>query len=352
MNKHNFRSLKNSTAGIAIAILVSALLCVVSCALADEPEPTVLPEKLLSPFLENYCVDCHSGDDPNGQVSFESPVWTVSNNSQAQRWQDVLDVLNAGDMPPEDSDQPEADELQAVLRTLTKSLQKARRRLTEHGGEIAMRRLNRREYVATIRELFDFEIFPKDLPTDAESDSFDTVGDDQFFTSAHFDQYFDLAKTIVKNGFVWSAKPQSETITNRSDPEDSITKQMRKRLAEHDKKIAMIAEGKSWKEVGFNDAGQMKLFVFRSKKKQNPKRYLELPRVDEGQYLAPDNQTKRAKIFAKADPRAEYRLRIHAGVRPDQSPLRHYVSIENDEELTTLEILGTETEPQTVETVI
>ena len=352
MKNHNFRSLKNSTACFAVAILISVLPGVVSSVLAADPEPTVLPEKVLAPFFNNYCVSCHGGEEPSGQVRLENPTWTISNNDSAQRWQDLLDVLNSGDMPPEDSDQPDPAELQAVLRALTKSLEETRRRLTEHGGEIAMRRLNRREYTATIRELFNFDILPNKLPPDAESDSFDTVGADQFFTSSHFDQYFELAKAIVKDGFVWAAKPRGESVAKRNDPEEKITKRMRKSLEDHQEKLAMIAAGKSWKEIGFGDQGQMKLFINRAKKKQNSERYLELPRVNEGQYLAPPNEVKRLTFPFRPDPRAEYRLRIHGGVRPGQAPLRHYVKIQNAEDLSALKILGTETDPQTVEMTV
>ena len=352
MQNHNILLPKNSISALAFAILVSVLPCLGTWAIAADPEPTVLPEKVLAPFFNNYCVSCHGGEEPSGQVLLENPTWKVTNNDSAQRWQDLLDVLNSGDMPPEDSDQPDPDELQAVLRSLTKSLEEARRRLTEHGGEIAMRRLNRREYAATIRELFHFEILPNNIPPDAESDSFDTVGEDQFFTSSHFDQYFELAKTVVKDGFDWAGKPQAKMVTKRNDPEGAITKRMRKSLEEHQEKLKMIAAGKSWKEIGFGDQGQMKIFINRSKKKQNSERYLELPRVDEGQYLSPDNGTKRASFNFGADPRAEYRLRIHGGVRPGQVPLRHYLKIQNAEDLTALKMLGTESDPQTVQTIV
>ena len=334
---------------VTIAIYVGVLPCFFETAIASDPEPTLLPEKVLAPFFNNYCVSCHGGEDPSGQVRLEHPIWKVASNDSAQRWQDLLDVLNSGDMPPEDADQPDPEELQAVLRSLTKSLGVARRRLTEHGGEIAMRRLNRREYAATIRELFHFRILPKQLPPDAESDSFDTVGADQFFASSHFDQYFELAKVIVKDGFDWAARPHAKMATKRNDPEDKITKRMRDSLKDHQNKLAMIAEGKSYQEIGFEDEGQMNIFVKRSKAKKNSQRYLELPRVDEGQYLAPDNGTKRLTFPFGADPRAEYRLRIHGGVRPGQVPLRHYVKVQNAEDVKVLKILGTEDNPQTVE---
>lgn len=120
----------------------------------------------------------------------------------------MLDVPNAGDMPPEDESQPSTSELAKVLDSLTGTLITARKRLTDHGGEIAMRRLNRREYASTIRDLFGFQIAVEKIPDDNESEIFDTVGADQFFSSSHFDKYLTLGREIVRHGFDWSAQPR------------------------------------------------------------------------------------------------------------------------------------------------
>ena len=124
----------------------------------DQKPVVSVSEKVLAPFFEQHCLRCHGAKKQNGQVRFDEPAWGIANNDAAQRWQDVLDILNAGDMPPEDEPQPSTAELAKVLDSLTGTLITARKRLTDTGGEIAMRRLNRREYANTIRDLFGFQI--------------------------------------------------------------------------------------------------------------------------------------------------------------------------------------------------
>ena len=75
-------------------------------------------------------------------------------------------------MPPKKADQPDEDEMIAALGTLTKGVIEARRRLTDQGGEIAMRRLNKREYSNTIQHLFGFGVSPDDIPEDGEIQHF------------------------------------------------------------------------------------------------------------------------------------------------------------------------------------
>ena len=173
-----------------------ALVVCASFAAAQEPVSTQVSREFLQPFFQQHCIRCHGPKEQEGQVRFDQVLWEIKNNDSAQRWQDLLDILNAGDMPPEDEPQPEPEELAKVLNDLTKTLVVARRRLTDHGGEIAMRRLNRREYANTIRHLFGFELSMHMIPEDGEADSFDTVGAEQYFTSSHLKGISNLGEKL------------------------------------------------------------------------------------------------------------------------------------------------------------
>jgi hypothetical protein len=97
-------------------LVVIAFLIAPGSAFATElPQASHLPESELQPFLQTYCVQCHGPEEQNGQVRFDQVSWTITRNDEAQRWQDVLDVLNGGDMPPEDAKQPESEELARML---------------------------------------------------------------------------------------------------------------------------------------------------------------------------------------------------------------------------------------------
>ena len=198
----------------------------------------------LEPFLKTYCVGCHGPKKQEGQVRFDKVAWNITNNDIAQRWQDVLDQLNGGDMPPEDSKQPSTAELAAALDVLTGAALEARRRLTDHGGEIKMRRLNKREYSNTIRDLFGFEVSPDDIPEDGEIATFDTVGSEQLFTSSHFEKYLELGKKVAFESFRFNLSPRRDVRKERTEPERRVTKRMREKLADLDRKMAMKKAGR------------------------------------------------------------------------------------------------------------
>lgn len=319
---------------------------------ANEPPATLMPKAKLEPFLKIYCIRCHGPEKQKGDVRFDEVNWEITNNDIAQRWQDVLDVLNGGDMPPEDEEQPSQEVLSHALDTLTGTLLKARKQLTDRGGEIAMRRLNRREYANTIRDLFGF-IVPADMiPEDGEAASFDTVGTDQFFTANHFEKYLDLGREIVAQGFTWAGKPREAVSTAHREPEENVTQRLRETLADLDNKMRMKNEGKTWKEMGFEDAGEAEIvfsqFKFRAGK---PRQYLQYPQVESGIYLAVvNNETRRFGINRGGDPRGSYRFRVRGGIVGEPPEIRQFVrATDNENTVGVMRIRGTETSPEVVE---
>ena len=147
-----------------------------------------LNPEAVSAFINKNCLACHGPDKQKGKLRLDELSLELSNDSIAAHWQDVLDNLNAGDMPPEDEPQPSKKELTSFLAELTGKLRDARRKLSDQGREVAMRRLNRREYVNSIESLFGFKMATDSLPEDDPADPFDTIGSQQFFSSYHFEK--------------------------------------------------------------------------------------------------------------------------------------------------------------------
>ena len=60
-----------------------------------------LPEKTVKSFLEENCFRCHGPEKQKGKMRLDTLSLQMKDGTIAQKWQDVLDVLNAGDMPPD-----------------------------------------------------------------------------------------------------------------------------------------------------------------------------------------------------------------------------------------------------------
>ena len=68
---------------------------------ASVSKPSVkFPEKHAA-FLDAYCMDCHDADTEKGSVNLEALSFQIETIEQAETWQNVLNALNSGEMPPE-----------------------------------------------------------------------------------------------------------------------------------------------------------------------------------------------------------------------------------------------------------
>ena len=77
------------------------------------------------PVLERYCYDCHGNGEQEGSIALDQLNVDLINGADAESWHAVLDVLNAGDMPPEDEAQPNAAERRIMVDWMTRTLKNA-----------------------------------------------------------------------------------------------------------------------------------------------------------------------------------------------------------------------------------
>lgn len=65
----------------------------------SKPEATQLKV-----FFQKNCIQCHGPEKDKGDFRADHLQYQLNNDHDAELWQEVLDVLNAGEMPPEDEE--------------------------------------------------------------------------------------------------------------------------------------------------------------------------------------------------------------------------------------------------------
>ncbi len=108
-------------------------------------------KRLVRPFLENYCVDCHTGEDGEGDMDLDRFLTQSDVDADLKTWSRVLAQVEQGDMPPDDSDQPTKRQVKDFTEYVLASIAR-RSKADQPLGRL--RRLNRVEYENTIRDLF------------------------------------------------------------------------------------------------------------------------------------------------------------------------------------------------------
>lgn len=289
-------------------------------------DPIQLNSKIVSGFIAQHCVKCHGPEMQKGETRLDTLTLQVANGDTALHWQEVLDVLNLGEMPPEDEPTPPADDLKKVLAHLTEALAESKKRLAESGGDVALRRINRREYRNTIDHLFGLRVPDELLPPDDIAEGYDTVGQDQQFSSYHFEDYYAAAKTIAKVALEWADKPRAEPRLLTMETE-TRNRNLRNYIDEYDKNMARIKAGETYDQLGFDDEKQFQMYIKRYPLRAGARReYLTEPFADRGGFLLEAGYYRSAgSQNVHADPRATYKFRVVAGLNGKRPPLRHFL---------------------------
>lgn len=295
-------------------VLFTTLL---STSLSAAPQSAVLPQSLRTFFKDN-CVRCHGPDEQNAKIRIDRIATTIADEAIAQQWQDILDVLNLGQMPPEDEPQPSKQELQDTLETLTATLRDARERLTDTGGAIVIRRLNKREYRNTIRDLFGIDLDVEMLPEDGSLDGFDTPGQAHSLSSLHIERYLSVGRKALEEAYfpITGKKVRGGNPATRRDLEDKINGDMRKALPKMRAKLEQarkdVAAGKKYRALGG-----------KTKEVEIPiaEEYLTRPEIETGVLLpfrgAPGQIPFPLAPWGKA-PNGRYRMKIRFGLVGDE----------------------------------
>ena len=303
---------------IFLLVLAVSLFCRVPLAAKAQ---VILP-KSIEPFFENYCFDCHDADTAKADLDLEGLSRSIVDVADAENWQDILDQLNSGEMPPKKKTQPSKDELAKVVGDLTESLQSAQLMLKDSGGEITLRRINRREYESTIKELLGIRILAERLPDDA-SGRYDTIGQNQSLSSIDLENYFDQGQQLVRTAMHWAVKPRAKIKVDRKDFANSG--KMERNIYKILEKVQEVHDtDKSYKDVGlteyewnrYNRGSEKYPRHAEYRDRRNLAAYYSenLKYHPIGRMLPIRNLVNSMGISFLPDARAYYRLRASAGV--------------------------------------
>lgn len=205
-------------------IAAAALLIFAIHAAVISAETSSTDRKLFSrqvrPFLQRYCIDCHGPDEANGDRRFDAMKPGVESSAQLETLRVMLKQLEAGEMPPEDAEQPPRQARAAAVHWLRRVIEsnKDRFRAPER-SRVSLRRLNNREYRNTIRDLLklDTTIYDptREFPRDQQHEHIDTIAGRLVTSGYLLARYLDAAESSVRRALFPREKPKVRTWTFR-----------------------------------------------------------------------------------------------------------------------------------------
>lgn len=159
-------------------------------------ERTVSFAKDVRPQMQKWCAGCHTGKNPPANVDPLKAKTDADVQKDDVTWERIARAIRSGHMPPEGSPQP-TQEQRTFLVSAIESIISGNCTLRDP-GRVTIRRLNKAEYVNTIRDLMGVNFRGAEgFPSDDVGYGFDNIGDVLTLSPLHLEKYLDAAETIV-----------------------------------------------------------------------------------------------------------------------------------------------------------
>jgi hypothetical protein len=163
-------------------------------------------EKIL-PLVAKFCVKCHGPEKKKGDLDFTEFKAQDQALARVEVWQKAVERVNAFEMPPEKNPQPSFEEKGLLNRwygKLSKGKLDCNQLATDrtqrfYKGYAMSRRLNRSEYMNSMRDLFGVDLKAgRTLPADGSAgEGFDNNGDALFTSPILIEKYMEAADLVL-----------------------------------------------------------------------------------------------------------------------------------------------------------
>ena len=152
----------------------------------------------IRPVLEQNCSQCHSPNKPKNPANFLKDTSVKDVDANRTLWRNVATQLRNRTMPPFASKLAESDRLR-VAAWIENELRSTSCMVGEYAGAGTIKRLNRREYRNTIRDLLgiDYDV-NAEFPADGTGGAgFDTNGETLYVPPMLMERYMEAAQQIL-----------------------------------------------------------------------------------------------------------------------------------------------------------
>ena len=182
--------------------------------------PTSWAKPMPNDFVNKYCTQCHGVEKQKADRRFDMLSLSIENFREQEMWQEIVDQLNLGEMPPEHESQPSESERLAVIEMITNGIAEAREKFSGVSNHTVLRRLNKFEYTNTISDLLGLNTESwnpaTDFPADVIVDGFDNDGAELVTSGLLLEKYFPAAESAIVRATHFDSKPESKSYLQKS----------------------------------------------------------------------------------------------------------------------------------------
>src|SRR5215831_11920769 len=154
------------------------------------------------PLMQQYCLGCHSTEKHKGDMDLERFASATEVLKHPKAWQQVVEQLSLGEMPPKGKPAPTSTERERLLGWANEALDEAALARAGDPGPVILRRLDNAEYTYSIRDLTGVESLDpaSEFPGDsAAGEGFMNTGGSLVMSPALLSKYLDAGREIASH---------------------------------------------------------------------------------------------------------------------------------------------------------
>lgn len=164
----------------------------------------------IAPILKEHCMKCHGPEKQKSDFRVDTLDPDLISGHDGDHWEEVLNQIHGGDMPPEDEKQLSPAQLGLVSEWLTKELERGAQARSSTGGRGVLRRLTRYEYNHSLQDLLGVDLdHAKQMPVDrAGEDGLQNNGSLLGITATQLAMYLEASRLALDKALLSAQKPE------------------------------------------------------------------------------------------------------------------------------------------------
>lgn len=159
-------------------------------------------------FLNTHCLRCHGPEEEKGDLRIDKLSRDFASGVDAHLWAEIVERINAGEMPPKKEAQPTESEIATVISLLNSRIREGRAARMATRPPVAHYRLSRKEYENTVYDLLGVRYDPTkpgELNADPLWHGFERIGSQLSLSPSHVERYYRAAELVLARAFAEKA---------------------------------------------------------------------------------------------------------------------------------------------------
>ena len=159
---------------------------------------------------------CHGPEKVERDLRIDRLSRDFRAGADGHLWAEIVERINAGEMPPKDEPQPDEDEIASVIAQLVSRIREGRAARMAARPHVAHYRLSRREYQNTVYDLLGVRYDPTrpgELNADPLWHGIERIGSQLSLSQSHVERYYRAAEIVLARAFP-EKSVESQTVRN------------------------------------------------------------------------------------------------------------------------------------------